>query len=217
MLFLSLLLLSILLVIVFYLIGKSMMHIFKLQYAGFEHIVGYLGVFGVFHLLSIFPTIMHFPVSWVYYGVFPLLFIGITSVLVIGKPKFSKPRLGLMISVIVIAGFYLMFDYIRYGDASFYLSLIRSTVDAKALYIFNPWSNEYSGNPGFMYYFVTYEVFIGTLSRLFLVDSTVFAVNVIAIVHLSIIIYTTHAFFTRLMTSTSQVNKASSLYLFNPW
>lgn len=216
MLFIYLVLIALFLLFLCYSVGFSILKVFKLEYKGFELILGYLGIFGVFHLLSIIPIILNLNVNYVYFGVYPILILVIIVMFIINKKSIIKSIFNLdkklLISTILLISVYFSLDFVFKGDRSFYLSLIRSTVDSNALYLFNPWTNNIGETPGYMYYFVTYEAFLGTLSKLFFVDSSIFTINVITIVNLTLIIYTTAHFLKRIFPH--QYTKAAMIYLF---
>ncbi|ERJ11050.1 DUF6077 domain-containing protein [Haloplasma contractile] len=217
MLPIDILLSIIFLILIYFIIGKSILNIFKLRYSGFELILGFIAVLSLFHILSVIPTILNYKISYVYNIVYPVVILTgiLISILALHKRIIiKKPNLFLLISTIILVSIYFLFDFIIPGDSSFYLSLIRSVVTSESIYTLEPWSGTTTESIGYMYYFVTYEVFIGSLSNLFRMDPTIFTANVIPATHLVIIIYSTYAFLKYIFRSEQKTRYAFLLYLF---
>lgn len=202
---------SIILLISLYSVGNIINKKLKLNFSGFELIIGYLTIFSIFHLLSIIPTLMNVNYKNLYYI---FIIIGILVTYCIFKSiKTIKINRYLFLIITIFICIYFMFDFIISGDSSFYLPLIRSVTNTSNLYTLEPWSGN-SGNIGYMYYFVTYEIFIGLFANIFSMDSTIFTVNVITIINLVIIFCTIYSFFSKVVKDKLMVNKLFLIYWF---
>ncbi len=202
---------SIVILFSIYSVGDVFNKKMNLNFSGFELIIGYLVIFSIFHILSLTPVLLNLNYKFLYY-IFYLISLLIIFC-IIRTPKTIKINYFLIIITAIFIGFYSLFDFILPGDSSFYLSLIRTVTNTTNLYTFEPWTGN-MGNIGFMYYFVTYEVFIGMLAKIFSMDSTIFSVNVMAIVNLVIIFFTAYNFFFKIVKNKFLTNKIFLLYLF---
>ncbi|ERJ11282.1 DUF6077 domain-containing protein [Haloplasma contractile] len=199
----------------YYLVGSSVIRLLKVTIQGFELIVGFLTVFAIFHVLAVFPTILHVNVTVIYYILF-LVFIFLTIVLIKSRTYKRIPDINWFLVLIMLSFTltYFIFDFIIPDDAAFYLPLIRSVGTIEELYTMNPWTGEIGDFIGYMYYFVTYEVYIGSIASLLGIDSTVFTVNSISAVNIIIILSSWYGFFRYLFKSRDKANKALLMYLF---
>jgi len=181
---------------------------------GFELIIGFFITFTLFHLLSIIPTLLNSSVQMLYLITYPLLglFFIFCFIYTYQKRRF-KINYFLSIIILSVVMLFFLFDFIIPGDSAFYLSLIRFVSTSKNIYTIEPWSGM-SGHLGYMYYFVTYELFIGSLAHLFRIDSTIFTIHVVTTVHLVIIFTTTYTFLHKIIHNNKMVNYAFIIYLY---
>ncbi len=213
MLLIELLVIALLFLVIYYLTGGLITGMCP-HLCGFELIIGYFLLFGIFHVISVLPAVFHFPVSFIYYTAYPIIVLVIPiSIILSVKNKGCKINYFLFVTSLIFISLYFMHDFIVPGDSTFYLSLIRSVNTQKKIYLYEPWSGGY-GFPGYMYYFVTYELYLGTLSRIFNLDSTVFTVNVISFIHLVVILSTTYTFFRKILCDKEKTAFTFLLYLF---
>ncbi|QVK17133.1 hypothetical protein KHQ81_09555 [Mycoplasmatota bacterium] len=215
MLIIKIICLILLFLSVYYSIGKLITNHFS-YLKGFELVIGMFITFGLFHVISVIPTILNAPVQMIYYITYPLLGLFIILSYTFSYKNFifhKEINYFLLTSIIIFIGIYFLFDFIIPGDSSFYLPLIRSVTTQKNIYMIEPWSG-ITSQMGYMYYFVTYELFIGTLSHLFRMDSTIFTVNVVTFCHLVIILITSYTFLKKIIKDKVKTNYAFLIYLF---
>ncbi len=199
--------------IIYFAIGSIMSRQFRcLQ--GFELISGFVTIFGIFHLLSVLFTIFHASVNYIYFITYPILLLFLIYMMIY-QLKLIKININIFLSSLILLyiGVFFVFDFIIPGDSTFYLSLIRSVTTQSHIYSLEPWTGN-TAPIGYMYYFVTYELFIGSLSHLFHIDSTIFTVNVISILNLIIIFTTIYAFLLKIILDKKKVQYAFLIYLF---
>ncbi|ERJ12940.1 DUF6077 domain-containing protein [Haloplasma contractile] len=206
---------------IYYTTGTSLKHILRLKYKGFNVLVGFLAIFGLFHILAIIPTLLHLPFDLIAYRILPLVLMMAVIMTVVRffyyrHYEFEKINKWLMITTLVFLSLYYLFDFIVFGDASFYLPLIKQNIGVEHVYLDggSPWSGNPNLEIGYMRAFVTYELFVGSLASIFQVDSTIFSVNVMSALNLIIILTSWYSFFSHLFKKEVRGQNAYLLFLF---
>lgn len=199
---------------IFKLVGNSIKRLFNINFKSMNLIIGYIFCLFLFHYLNLFFVLNHYPFSVVKYITLPI-YITIIAILIIFFNKKNKMKIDwfIILLILMLITYFFTTAFVLIGDGSLYLSLIRQNINSNHIYLENAWNGNFHQRLGYMYQFVSYELFVGTYAYLFHLDSTIFTVNIMTFIHIFIILYTNFELCKELFNNKIKARLAFSLFL----